>query len=268
MTKIIHFLKCSCYLCLIPKLTETRFLGFTKDISEKKWAEEELKNSLNQLHKLTQYIEKVREEERLTISRELHDDLGQALTAIKIDLGIIKQNVSDKEVVLKINKVSTLVSEIIKNVQRITSQLRPQIIDDLGLEAAIEWYTNEFAQRNKVELFLDMDSDLTISPDASLIIFRIMQESLTNISRHSQATRVDIGLQKTYENITLRISDNGIGITDDEIKSKKSFGIINMKERAASMGGSFEICHGNNSGTIISFSLPLKNEETHEYPDL
>jgi two-component system, NarL family, sensor histidine kinase UhpB len=234
-----------------------RRIGTVQDITKRKKDEDELISSLDQLHKLTQYIEKVREDERVAISRELHDDLGQALTAVKIDLGIIKQMVSENDVILKINKVSALVGETIKTVQRLTSQLRPEIIDDLGLEAAIEWYTKEFAQRNKVAVILDMDSGISISPEASLIVFRIMQESLTNIARHSGANRVDIGLLKTGEYINFRISDNGVGITEGQIKAKKSFGIISMKERAASLGGTFEIYRQNDSGTIINLIFPL-----------
>lgn len=234
-----------------------KWMGTVQDITERKRIEEELKSSLEQLQQLSQYIEQVRENERVAISRELHDDLGQALTAVKIDLGIIKQKVSDNEVVLKINKVTALVGETIKTVQRLTSQLRPDIIDDLGLEAAIDWYTKEFEQRVGVEVFLDMDSELTISPNVSLTLFRIMQESLTNIARHSKATQVEIGLHKNSESIHFRISDNGVGITEDEIKSKKSFGIINMKERTASMGGSFDIYSENGHGTVIQLILPL-----------
>lgn len=241
------------------RLNENRFLGFAKDITERKMAEEELKNSLEQLHLLAQHIEKAREEERVAISQELHDDLGQALTAVKIDLASIKQNVSDMATVLKINKVSALVSDTIKTVQKLTSQLRPQIIDDLGLETAIEWYTKEFAQRNRVKIFLDIDSKIKTSPENSLIIFRIMQESLTNISRHSKASEVDIKLSKNNNNIDFRISDNGIGITENEIQSKKSFGIKGMKERATSLGGSLDICRENDHGTIIKLIFPYNN---------
>lgn len=219
---------------------------------------EELKASAEQLQQLAQYIEKVRENERLTISRELHDDLGQALTAVKIDLGMIKQDLTDKDIIVKINKVSSLVSETIKTVQRLTAQLRPDIIDDLGIVAAIEWYTKEFSQRNGLEVKLNLDIGISIPPDISLIIFRVMQESLTNISRHSKASKVDIMLNMSLDNINLMVIDNGIGIVESEIKSKKSFGIISMKERAKSVGGSFEIYPGKKGGTYIKLILPLK----------
>lgn len=220
---------------------------------------EELKSSLTQLHQLSEYIEQVRENERIAISRELHDDLGQALTAVKIDLGIIKQKISgNEEVVSKINKLSALVGDTIKTVQRLTSELRPDIIDDLGLEAAIEWYANEFAQRTGIEIVLTIDQGITILPGESLTIFRITQESLTNIARHSKATKVDIELcQDTYFT-NLRISDNGIGITEEQRNSKHAFGLISMKERAASLGGTFEISSKKGAGTTIEIFIPLK----------
>lgn len=236
---------------------ETRIICFAKDITDRKHTEDELKNSLEQLHQLTKHIEKVREDERIAISRELHDDLGQALTAVKIDLELIRQSVSGSETEVKVKNVSALVSETIKTVQRLTLQLRPAIIDDLGIEAAIEWYTKEYAQRNGVEIFLETQSRSFISPETSLIIFRIMQESLTNIARHSKATEVSISLNQLDENLYFIISDNGIGISEAEINSRKSFGIIGMKERSASLGGKFEIYPGNDGGTVIKCTFPL-----------
>jgi PAS domain S-box-containing protein len=139
----------------VVKLSQTRFIGFVKDITDSKKAQEELKNSLEQLRLLTQHVEKVREDERGSISRELHDQLGQSLTAVTIELGIIRQMVGDSDVLVKVNKVSALVTETIKSVQRLTAQLRPEIIVDLGLVPAIEWYTMEFEQRTGIEILLD-----------------------------------------------------------------------------------------------------------------
>jgi len=250
------------------RLDETHLLWFTKDITDRKKAEDESKNSLDQLHQLTKYIEKVRENERIAISRDLHDDLGQALTAVKIDLGMIRKSISDPKAVSKLDKVSAMVKETILSVQRLTSQLRPQIIDDLGLEAAIDWYTNDFTRRNSVKIFRDIDPDLSISSEASLTVFRIMQESLTNISRHSKADRVDIGLLKTGDNIYFTISDNGIGINEQKINSKNSFGIIGMRERVASFGGTFEIKRGIEKGTTIKIIFPSTNISYYEDTNL
>lgn len=235
-----------------------KLIGTIQDITDRKRIEEELKSSLEQLQQLSQYIEQVRENERIAISRELHDDLGQALTAVKIDLGIIKHKISDEEVVLKINKVTALVGDTIKTVQRLTSQLRPEIIDDLGLEAAIEWYTSEFSERTAIEISLNMDKVDGISAGDSLIIFRILQESLTNIARHSRAVKVAIALGIKEDFINLWISDDGIGITEKQRNSKQSFGLISMKERAASLGGTFDISSENGKGTLIRLLIPVK----------
>ena len=241
-----------------------RLIGLIWDVTDQKL----LQMNLEQSRLLTQHIEEVREEERVAISRELHDDLGQALTAVKIDLATIKQNVTDMATVLKINKTSALVSDTIKTVQRLTSQLRPQIIDDLGLGTAIEWYTKEFEQRNRIKIYLDLDSNIVIAPDVSLVLFRIMQEGLTNIARYSGATTAKISLEKRKENVEFSISDNGIGIAEDKIFSKKSFGIISMKERAASLGGQLKIFREDDRFTVIKLVFPLKNKDKNDNSDL
>lgn len=241
-----------------PNILKGQTFAIARDITKRKIDETELKNSLEQLHQLTNYIEKVRENERIAISRELHDDLGQALTAIKIDLGIIKQSVVDTGALSRINKVSALVGETIKTVQRLTSQLRPQILEDLGLDAAIEWHTKEFEERYNIEISLDLESDLSIPPDASLTLFRIMQESLTNIARHSEATKVHLKLNRKGNTIIFKVSDNGIGISESQLNSKKSFGLIGMKERATSLGGTLEISNKQENGTQIKLVFPVK----------
>jgi two-component system, NarL family, sensor histidine kinase UhpB len=231
--------------------------GFVSDITDKKNIEEELKSSLAQLHELAQHVDRVREDERLAIARELHDDLGQALTAVKIDLASIKKNVTDMATVLIINRTSALVSDTIKTVQRLTSQLRPQIIDDLGLETAIEWYTKEYEERNKIKIYLDINPGIALSPDTSLVLFRIMQEALTNIARYSKATVARIELGKRAGEVIFSISDNGIGISDEQIHSKRSFGIIGMRERAASLGGTLTIFREEKSSTVVKLVFPL-----------
>ena len=227
--------------------------GAIRDISERKKAEEDLKDTLEKLRKLSKHVDKVIEEERLAISRELHDDLGQSLTAVKMDLGSLKQFALDKDVIVKINKISDLVSTTIKSVQRITAQLRPQIIEDVGIEAAIESYINEFIRRSKIDVFLDIDSEINVDHEVSFVVFRIVQESLTNIARHSKASRVDVNINQTY----VKVVDNGIGITQNEINAKDSYGIISMKERAASVGGAIEIGNGITCGTVLKLIIPL-----------
>jgi PAS domain S-box-containing protein len=244
---------------LITWLGKTASLNFMSDITKRKQAEEELHNSNEQLHQLTKYMEEVREEERLALARDLHDELGQALTAVNIDLVMIKKKITNNEIALKIEKISALVNNTIKSVQRITSNLRPEIINDLGLDEAIELYAQEFSERSGIEVFLIIDPEIVFHYKTALNIYRIVQESLTNISRHAKATKVVIKLKKTFDSVCIKISDNGIGINEDFIKSKQSFGIMSMKERATSLGGTFEIYHGIKNGTEIKLILPLQN---------
>ncbi|MDA3853934.1 MAG: PAS domain S-box protein, partial [Bacteroidales bacterium] len=237
-----------------------KWIGTVHDITQRKQIEAELNKSLEQLHQLSKHIEKARENERLNLARELHDDLGQALTAVKIDLEIIKRHSEDTSIKEKLENVKILVGTTIKTVQRITSQLRPEIIEDLGLEAAIDWYANEFSKRYGIEIFLDIENDIPISNDDALPIFRIMQESLTNIARHAKASHIEIILSKIDDSVQFLISDNGIGITTAEINSKKAFGIMSMKERSASLGGTFDISPGTKYGSQITICFPLKNQ--------
>lgn len=243
----------------VPFFDETNttagYYGIAADITKQKRVLEE-KIALEQLQLLAKHTEKARESERQSISRDLHDDLGQALTAIKIHLGFIRQIVTDTDVNSKINKVTSMVSEAIASLKRITARLRPEILDELGLEATIEWYTKEFAVLNGVEISLTIPSGLPLPIEFSVTIFRIIQEALTNISRHARATRIYIGLSKTDDSINLRISDNGIGISKDEIESKTSWGIISMKERAKSVGGTFDIYSESGEGTVVKVVLP------------
>jgi len=235
-------------------------IGTVQDITERKIAEKE-KTELEQLQQLNQYTEKARENERAAISRELHDDLGQALTAVKIDLGMIRKSLADEAVVSQINKITILVSDTIKTVQRITSNLRPDIIYDLGLETALEWYTKEYADRYGKAVSLELDPAISFSADDSLTLFRIMQESLTNVARHSRASKVEIKLYREGEYSVFCISDNGIGITDNQRNAKNSFGIISMNERATSLQAKFDVSSKKGGGTVIKLMIPLKNQQ-------
>ena len=234
-----------------------KWVGTVHDITQRKKIEEELQKSLEQQQQLSKHIEEVRENERLSISRELHDDLGQALTAVKIDLEIIRKQTVDEAAKEKLLNVKSLVGNTIRSVQRITSQLRPEIIDDLGLEAAIDWYTKDFSQRYGIDIFLDIESGILISKDDALPLFRIMQESLTNIARHAHATHIEISLRYQGDSIQFMVTDNGVGISEEEINSKKSFGIMSMKERTASLGGTFSISRSAEFGSKILILFPM-----------
>lgn len=231
-----------------------KIIGVAQDITKRKQAEQE-KNDLEQMHKFLQFTDNAIEQERLVISRELHDDVGQALTAVKMDLEIYKQTAPEEAV--PINKIVTNVVETIKTVQRITAHLRPDILDELGLEAAMEWYSAEFARRYNINVLLKIDKDFVLSPDKSLIIFRIMQESLTNIARYAQATHVQVRLYYSDTTVHFIVSDNGIGIKETELNSKKSYGIMGMRERVNSLGGTFVIKAKKTGGTEIKAIVPI-----------
>jgi len=221
------------------------------------------------LQQLNQYIHTVREKERVLLSRELHDDLGQALTAVMIDLGSLKKIIPDEEKSkLKIDKISALVNDTIKTVQRLTSQLRPQIIDDLGLEAAVEWYAKDFSERTGITILIKLEPVGNITSDVSLIIFRILQEALTNIARHSKAKKVVIKLFVHNKMMRFEIADNGIGINEKAIKSRNSFGLISMRERAKCFGGVLKIDSPEEGGTKVSLFLPIILEKFYENSDL
>lgn len=233
-----------------------KIVGISQDVTEKKNAQEELENTLEQLRKLTQHIQMVREEERITISRELHDDLGQLLTAIKIEISLVMRNIPDNNLLQGLQNVSGMISESIKTVQRITEQLRPEIIENLGIAAAIEWYTDDYSKRTGKEVQLFIVDGFDLKPKSAIDVYRIIQESLTNVARHAEATQIKIHIDKTATHITISISDNGVGITESQIKSKKSFGIIGMKERALALGGNLEIYSVDNLGTTLELTFP------------
>ncbi len=234
-------------------------ISSARDITEIKEREFELDRSKKQLEELNLYLQKIREEERRLIARELHDELGQALTAVKIDLGTLKLSIDDKKSLKqKIEKISTLVSESIGTVKRLTSELRPHILDDLGLITAIEWYTTEYKERTGIKMKLNIDKNITLEKDHELVIFRILQESLTNIARHSKAENVEISFSKKHEAIILEVTDNGMGLPSTDQKKTKSFGLLNMKERAKEIGGNLTIESESNHGTTIRLTIPDK----------
>ena len=237
-----------------------QFLVIYEDITEVKTREIELKKSHEELVQLNLYLQRVREEERKLIARELHDELGQSLTAVKIDLGTLKMDIDDKKSLKsKIEQISNLVSDSIGTVKRLTSELRPLMLDDLGLITAIEWYTAEFEARTGVKTQLFLEKDIALKKDHELVIFRIIQESLTNIARHSKAHNAIIHFSKKKRNVILEIRDDGIGFKESTQKFSKSFGLLNMIERAKELGGNLVIESEPNKGTIVRLSVKIES---------
>ncbi len=235
-----------------------------RDITRRKWAEEELQRSCIQLRELAARLESVREEERARVAREIHDELGQALTAIKIDLAsLIRSLRPDQEEELeKAESILRLVDQTILSVRRIATELRPSILDDLGLVAAIDWEAEEFEARTGTKCRLDLpDDDIVIDPKRTTAIFRIFQETLTNITRHAEATRVDVRLGREDGDIVLEVSDNGRGIDQERLSTGRSFGILGMQERALLLGGEFTISGAPGKGTIVRLRIPQVQSE-------
>jgi two-component system sensor histidine kinase UhpB len=240
-------------------LTNTRCLVFTKDITERKKFELEVIKANEQLELLNQYLVDAREDERALISRDLHDELGQALTALKLDLNWVRGNIRDvSNSSEKLNKMIEMTNEIIKKVQRISSELRPGLLDDLGLSSTIEWYCGEFEERTGIKCILAVEDLLLADPKNDLALFRILQEALTNVIRHSRASCVNIELHYSEQVITMIIDDNGIGMPFGKIESSNSLGLIGMRERARQCGGKVEFVTNEGNGTKIIISITRK----------
>jgi two-component system sensor histidine kinase UhpB len=236
-------------------LTDTRFLGYTRDITERKKFELEVTKANEQLELLNQYLIDAREDERALISRDLHDELGQTLTALKLDLNWVRGNIRDiSNSTEKLNKMIEMTNDIIKKVQRISSELRPGLLDDLGLASTIEWYCGEFEERTGIRCNLAVEDLLSADPKNDLALFRILQEALTNVIRHSRASSVNIELHYSEQVIIMTIDDNGIGMPFEKIESSNSLGLIGMRERARQRGGKVEFVTKEGTKIIITIT--------------
>ena len=209
--------------------------------------------------KLNQHLNEIREEERALISREIHDQLGQSMTALKLDLNLMHKYVgSSPEAMSKLESMIELVSNTIKDVQRISSDLRPGILDELGLVSAIEWYCDEFEKRTGIKCKLKLDNSDYGDSQINLTFFRVLQETLTNVIRHAKASSVSIKLHQLNKGATLTIQDNGIGIPEEKIESPKSLGLISMRERVRQFNGKIDISSKKGHGTNLTIFIPSK----------
>lgn len=235
------------------------FVAVFENITERKRVEAELRESHFKLRELTAHLNLRRERERKAFARKVHDELGTSLTLLKFDLAWLKRNYppDEKTVAERIRAMDELIHECTKTIQRITSELRPSLLDEQGLAATIEWQAKEFEKRTGISCRLEIDTATApLSQDKAINVFRIFQESLSNVMRHACATSVVISLVKDGQHIVLRITDNGVGISDQEISSARSFGILGMEERARLCGGEFTIKGIPGKGTTISVSVP------------
>lgn len=238
-----------------------RALREAEQRAQNRRASEELRESHARLRALSIYLQTVREEERTRIAREVHDELGQALTSCKLDLSWIAGRLPKdlKPLQEKAKALTAHIDSTIQTVRRISSELRPGVLDHLGLAAALEWQANEFQNRTGIRCDLRTNiRDVPLEPNLSTNLFRIFQETLTNIIRHAGATRVDVHLHADRSRIKLEVRDNGRGIKKQEISNTKSMGLLGMRERASLLGGTFSIGRlPRGGGTKVTVTVPL-----------
>lgn len=233
------------------------------DITERKQLEERLKRSNKQLRDLSAHLESIREDERARISRELHDELGQDLTGLKMDLSWLSQNLDENQESLheKTESMKKQVDVTLQTVKRLYTELRPRVLDELGLTAAIEWLADEFQESTGIRCKVKHNfKDTNLSRSISTTIFRIFQQSLNNAYRHSDADQITINLEQTGTEIVFKINDNGRGITQEQISDPKAFGLIGMRERVRYCGGDFKITGIRNRGTRIDVKIPMRKK--------
>ncbi|HZI48737.1 MAG TPA: PAS domain S-box protein, partial [Pyrinomonadaceae bacterium] len=235
-----------------------RAWGVHTDVTEQRVMTRALEDSHHQLRLLSGHLQAVREKERIDLARELHDSLGQSLTSIKIELSVVQRELGENgskpgaAVFEKFAEINKQLSDTIRTVKTISTELRPGVLDKFGLAAAIEWQAREFSRRSGIKCeFKAPGVKLNLSPDKSTAFFRILQEGLTNISRHAHATQVKIRLRKGKRAVSMTIIDNGKGITQEQINAPSSLGLLGMRERAESIGGSFSIEGTPQKGTIM-----------------
>jgi len=242
------------------KLREKRIVVTYEDITAEKKAQEELERSRQELRNLSVHLQSVREKESTRIARKIHDELGQSLTALQMDLSWIAGRLPSglKGVREKTKSMAKLVDETIESVHTITTELRPSLLDDLGLPAAIEWQADDFQKRSGIRCQAVIRSaDGGIDKDLATAVFRIFQETLTNIARHAKATHCKVTLSESDAELCLEVEDNGIGITSWQIDDPRSFGIIGMRERAHLWGGTVAVRANKPAGTLVRVLIPL-----------
>ena len=255
---------------LVPEILKSKISVFVelynknavliREIAERRRVEEHLRKSEENLRALAARLQSVREEEWTRIAREIHDELGQSMTGLKMDLTWVANRLSgDRRVLAKrMKSMFGLIDGTIQSVRKIASGLRPEILDQLGLAAAVSSHAGDFRKRTGIRCKLSLPSDtLMLDHERSTAAFRIFQELLTNVARHANATRVDVAMRVDSGALVLTVEDNGKGIAEPAIDDPKSLGLLGMRERVLPFGGAIEIAGVRDKGTQVRVCIPL-----------
>ena len=251
---------CEIWLVRLPSENKILVRGSIVDITERKKAAEEIRANSELLRELYSYSQNIREEERTHIAREIHDELGQQLTGLKMDISWINRKLQsqDHEINEKLLATISLIDTTIQTVRKIATELRPSILDDLGLIAALEWQGEEFEKRSGIRVNFNSNlQDVSVQPNINTALFRIYQELLTNVARHSGASVVNTSLYIHEHKLYLSVEDNGTGFVTDQVAGKKTLGLRGINERTNLIGGVYEIKSKPGEGTFVLISVPL-----------
>lgn len=254
-------ISCEVWLVRLPSENQLLVRGSIVDITERKKAAEEIRVNSELLRDLYSYSQKIREEERTHIAREIHDELGQQLTGLKMDISWMNRKLKNTDEMISQKMAGTLdlIDATIQTVRKIATELRPSILDDLGLLAALEWQGEEFGKRSGIKvIFSGTVGEINAKPGVTTELFRIYQELLTNVARHSDAGTVKTSLYIEHDKLYLSVEDNGKGFDTDSIVSKKTLGLRGIKERTGQIGGNYEIKSKPGAGTFVLISVPLQ----------
>ena len=231
------------------------------ELAERSLTEQRLRASEENLRALATHLQSVREEERIHIAREIHDELGQALTGLKFELNTFAKHFESDDAAARQDKQQTLnvaIDRIINSVRRIASGLRPEVLDEIGLAAAFDWQAREFQRRTGIRCHVNIPARFSDpDKDRSTALFRIFQELLTNVARHANATRVKVALSEGEAALALCVEDNGRGIKETEAQSPRSLGFLGLRERVLAFGGSIDVKGDEGKGTRVSVSIPV-----------
>ncbi len=249
------------YTVILRDVTERKRMQdeLQRLLHEQREAQSQLRESRDQLRELSSALQTIREEEKARIARELHDELGQALTALKMDASAIAAELDTAQAVLRkrTDGMKQLIDATVASVRRISADLRPVMLDNLGLVPTLEWLTRDFSHRTGIYVDLDIpEENLGVGGDAATAIFRIVQEALTNVARHSGASEVSVRVNHEDGRVMVRIQDNGKGIEEQDTRKSRSFGLLGMRERAYVLGGDLKVARMPEGGTLIEAAIP------------